>query len=67
MRRLMLAVMLVGLAATAHAADENTGKSHDTAKGAAAGAVIGHETGSGHAVAGAAIGHHEAKKADESK
>jgi hypothetical protein len=40
---------------------------HDTAKGAAAGAAIGHEMGSGHAVAGAAtgaaIGHHEKHKA----
>ena len=39
---------------------------HDTAKGAAAGAVIGHEAG-GHAMtgaaAGAAIGHHEKHKA----
>ncbi|MBV8457656.1 MAG: hypothetical protein JO122_13695 [Acetobacteraceae bacterium] len=42
---------------------------HDTAKGAAAGAVIGHEMGSGHAVAGAAagaaIGHHEKHKAQQ--
>lgn len=39
---------------------------HDTAKGAAAGAVIGHEAG-GHTMAGAAtgaaIGHHEKHKA----
>jgi len=45
---------------------QNTGSNHDTAKGAAAGAVVGHEVGSGHAVAGAAagaaIGHHEGKK-----
>jgi hypothetical protein len=42
---------------------------HDTAKGAAAGAVIGHEVGHGHAAAGAAtgalIGHHEKNKAEE--
>jgi hypothetical protein len=42
---------------------------HDTAKGAAAGAVVGHEMGSGHAVAGAAtgaaIGHHEKHKAQQ--
>jgi hypothetical protein len=67
MRHIILAAMLIGAAATAHAADD-TGKSHDTAKGAAIGALAGHETGSGHAVAGAAagaaIGHHEAKKAD---
>jgi hypothetical protein len=40
---------------------------HDTAKGAAAGAVLAHEMGTGHAVAGAAtgaaIGHHEKHKA----
>jgi hypothetical protein len=40
---------------------------HDTAKGAAAGAVVGHEVGHGHAGAGAAtgalIGHHEENKA----
>ena len=44
----------------------NTSNNHDTAKGAAVGAVAGHEVGSGHALAGAAagaaIGHHEAKK-----
>lgn len=48
--------------------DKDSGK-HDTAKGAAAGAAIGHEVGSGHAVAGsaigAAIGHHEKNKARE--
>lgn len=42
---------------------------HDTAKGAAAGAAVGHEVGSGHAVAGAgtgaAIGHHKEKKAEK--
>ncbi len=46
----------------------NAGK-HDTGKGAAAGALVGHEVGSGHAVAGAAagaaIGHHEKTKAQE--
>lgn len=52
------------------AASDETGSSagkHDTAKGAALGAAGGHEVGSGHAVAGgmagAAIGHHEKKKA----
>ena len=54
-------------AVPAFAADDQPGK-HDTAKGAAAGAAIGHEMGSGHAVAGgaagAAIGHHEKKKAE---
>ena len=49
-------------AAPAFAADDQPGK-HDTGKGAAAGAMIGHEMGSGHAAAGAAagaaMGHHE--------
>jgi hypothetical protein len=36
-----------------------------TAKGAAIGALAGHETGSGHAVAGAAIGHHDKAKAEK--
>jgi hypothetical protein len=46
----------------------NPGK-HDTAKGAAAGALAGHEVRHGHALAGAAvgaaIGHHEKTKAQE--
>lgn len=57
-------------AAFAQNAQSNTSNNHDTAKGAAVGAVVGHETGSGHAVAGAvggaAIGHHEAKKKSRS-
>ena len=69
---------LLGLAITLAAAspvavlaadsDKESGK-HDTAKGAATGAVVGHEVGSGHAVAGgavgAAIGHHEKDKASK--
>ena len=51
------------------ASKDQPGK-HDTAKGAAAGAVVGHEVGHGHAGAGAAtgalIGHHEKKKARKS-
>jgi hypothetical protein len=50
------------------ASTDEPGK-HDTGKGAAAGAVIGHEVGHGHAGAGAAtgalIGHHEKNKAEE--
>lgn len=50
----------------AHAEDN---KPAGTAKGAAVGALAGHEIGSGHAVAGAAtgaaIGHHQKKKAEE--
>lgn len=50
------------------AAFATTTKHHDTAKGAAAGAVVGHEMGHGHALAGAgvgaAVGHHEQKKAE---
>ena len=55
---------LIGPALADDAAKPNAG----TAKGAAVGAVAGHEVGSGHAVAGAAVGaavgHHEGKKAD---
>jgi uncharacterized protein YcfJ len=71
MRKIILAAALlgVGLAVTAHAEDDK--KPAGTAKGAAVGALAGHEMGSGHAVAGAAaggaIGHHQAKKAEESK
>jgi hypothetical protein len=71
MRRIILATMLIGLAVSAHAADDANKKPAGTAKGAAVGALAGHEVGSGHAVAGAAagaaIGHHQAKKADEQK
>ena len=68
MRNIILAAVLLGFMVSAHAEDK---KSAGTAKGAAVGAVVGHETGSGHAVAGAAAGgaiaHHESKKAEESK
>ena len=61
-----LAILLFA-ASPALAQTTNAGK-HDTAKGAAAGAVLGHEVGHGHAAAGAAagaaIGHHEKKKAE---
>jgi uncharacterized protein YcfJ len=72
MRRIILAAMLVGFTVSAHAAADDTSKKPaGTAKGAAVGAVAGHEVGSGHAVAGAAtgaaIGHHQTKKAEESK
>jgi uncharacterized protein YcfJ len=70
MRRLILAIMLVGVAGAAYAADDNK-KPAGAAKGAAVGAAAGHEVGSGHAVAGAAtgaaVGHHQSKKAEESK
>lgn len=66
MRRLLVALMVIGFAASAHA-DIAPKKGAGTAKGAAVGAVAGHEVGSGHAVAGAAtgaaIGHHQANKA----
>lgn len=68
MRKVILAVLLLGFTVSAHADDK---KPAGTAKGAAVGAVAGHEVGSGHAVAGAAIGaavgHHQTKKAEESK
>ena len=72
MRRIILAAMLAGFTVSvAHAASDSDKKPAGTAKGAAGGALAGHEVGSGHAVAGAAaggaIGHHQAKKAEESK
>ena len=72
MRRIILAAMLAGFAMSAQAADDTTQKQPaGTAKGAAVGALAGHEVGSGHAVAGAAtgaaVGHHQTKKANESK
>ncbi|MGD0105159.1 MAG: hypothetical protein ABSC06_14115 [Rhodopila sp.] len=71
MRRIILAAMLVAFTVSAHAADDTDKKPAGTAKGAAVGALAGHEVGSGHAVAGAAIGgaagHHQAKKAEETK
>jgi uncharacterized protein YcfJ len=66
MRYLILAAALLGFVVTAHADDAK--KPAGTAKGAAVGALAGHEVGSGHAVAGAAagaaIGHHQSKKAE---
>lgn len=68
MRKIILAAVLLGFTVSSYAEDQ---KPAGTAKGAAVGGVIGHETGSGHAVAGAAAGgaiaHHESKKAEESK
>ncbi len=68
MRRIVLAALLIGFTVAAHADDK---KPAGGAKGAAGGAAAGHEMGSGHAVAGAAtgaaIGHHQTKKAAESK
>lgn len=69
MRTIILAAALLGFTVTAHADDQK--KPAGTAKGAAVGAVAGHEVGSGHAVAGAAtgaaIGHHQSKKAEKEK
>jgi hypothetical protein len=71
MRRIILATILVGFAVSASAADDTNKKPAGTAKGAAVGALAGHEVGSGHAVAGAAVGgavgHHQTKKAEEAK
>ncbi len=70
MRRIILAALLAGFTISAHA-DDSGKKPAGTAKGAAVGALAGHEVGSGHAVAGAAVGgmvgHHQAKKAEQSK
>ena len=69
LRAVALAITIIVLAAAPAFSQTkpNPGK-HDTAKGAAAGAVVGHEVGHGHALAGAgagaAIGHHEKKKAE---
>lgn len=63
----VLGVSLFALPALA-AGNDQPGK-HDTAKGAAAGALVGHEVGHGHALAGAAagaaVGHHEKTKAQK--
>jgi hypothetical protein len=81
LKRVLFGTSVAGIlgAAPAFAAntDANTNNSstagkHDTAEGAAVGALAGHEMGSGHALAGAgvgaAVGHHEKKKAQrESK
>ena len=64
MRRIILAVMLVGLTVGAHAADD-TKKPAGTTKGAAVGALAGHEVGSGHAVAGARRGGRDRPSSDE--
>jgi outer membrane lipoprotein SlyB len=69
MRTIFLATVLLSVTLAAHAADDK--KPAGTAKGAAVGAIAGHEVGSGHAVAGAAtgaaIGHHQSKKAEQTK
>jgi uncharacterized protein YcfJ len=72
MRRIILAALLVGFSLPAQATDDTTNKKPaGTAKGATVGALAGHEVGHGHAVAGAAVGgamgHHQEKKAEESK
>lgn len=71
MRKIMIAALVLGFAASAQAAGDSDKKPAGAATGAAVGGLAGHEVGSGHAVAGAAagaaIGHHQAKKADESK
>jgi hypothetical protein len=70
MRRILLAAVIMGFTVGAHASDTDK-KPAGAGKGAAVGAVAGHEVGSGHAVAGAAagaaIGHHQAKKAEDAK
>jgi hypothetical protein len=71
MRRMVLAAILMGFSVGAFAATDSDKQPAGAGKGAAAGAVAGHELGSGHAVAGAAVGaavgHHQTKKAEESK
>ena len=71
MRPICLIAALMLSAGVAHAATDKDNAQHTggTAKGAAVGALAGHEMGSGHAAAGAAtgaaIGHHDKKKAEE--
>lgn len=69
MRHILFAIALMSFVAAAHAEDAK--KPAGTAKGAAVGAVAGHEVGGGHAVAGAAtgaaVGHHQSKKAASSQ
>lgn len=70
MRRIVLATMMIlGLVTIAAAEDKDKDKPAGAAKGAAVGALAGHEIGSGHTVAGAAtgaaVGHHQRKKAEE--
>ena len=61
--------LIVGMAQAASDNDKTPENTGGTAKGAAVGAIAGHETGSGHAAAGAAtgaaIGHHDKAKAEE--
>jgi outer membrane lipoprotein SlyB len=68
MRIVLIAATLLAFTVVAHADDQ---KPAGAAKGAAVGAVAGHEVGSGHAVAGAAtgaaVGHHQAKKAENNE
>ncbi|WP_428491715.1 hypothetical protein [Rhodopila sp.] len=65
---LLAAALGLALVSPVFAADNDKANA-GTGKGAAVGAVAGHEVGSGHAVAGAvtgaAIGHHEEKKAEK--
>lgn len=70
MRRVLFACAALMLAAGVAAHAEDSGKKPaGTAKGAAVGALAGHEVGSGHAAmgaaTGAAVGHHQSKKAQE--
>lgn len=62
-------VLAVGSAQAATDSDKDAQHTGGAAKGAAVGALAGHETGSGHAAAGAAtgaaIGHHDKAKAEK--
>ncbi|HET7880933.1 MAG TPA: hypothetical protein VFL55_08605 [Acetobacteraceae bacterium] len=69
MRLIIAAAVGALLAVPAFADNNDSNHTGGTAKGAAVGALAGHEVGSGHAkagaLAGAAIGHHDKKKAEE--
>jgi outer membrane lipoprotein SlyB len=66
MRLALLIAVALSFTVAAYAEDS---KPAGAGKGAAVGALAGHEVGSGHAVAGAAtgaaIGHHQSKKAEQ--
>lgn len=66
MRIALLIAVALSFTVAAHAEDK---KPAGAGKGAAVGALAGHEVGSGHAVAGAAtgaaVGHHQSKKAEQ--
>lgn len=75
MHKILIAALItlgLGVAGAQAANDKQQDPQHTggAAKGAAVGALAGHEVGSGHAglgaATGAAVGHHDKKKAEQS-